>query len=158
MKMSPEYLAGVIDSDGSISVVLKHKNRPNPSYTISIQLTWSDTEKSRKVLNLLKETYGGSVFESKSLKSRYPNSRPVIKYSVACQKSRKLLEDILPYLLLKKDQAVLALDILNTTGYGIYGFGRPKPKDLIEKHRNIYLQMKELNTKNSGVRLIYDNQ
>lgn len=152
MGISPEYLAGVWDSDGSISVAIKHSKRPNPSYIVSLQLTWSDTPKVRKFLSQLTEEYSGQFYESKSMKNRYPGSRAVVKYSIACQKSRKLLEAILPFLQLKKEQAELALNVLNTTEYGKYGAGRPKPEDLKQKHYNIYLQMKNLNTKNSGDR------
>lgn len=157
MAISPEYLAGVWDSDGSISVARKHSKRPNPSYIVSLQLTWSDTPKVREFLSKLTEQYDGQFYESKSMKNRYPGSRAVVKYSVSCRKSRKLLEAMLPFLQLKKEQAELALQVLNTMEYGKYGFGRPKPEALKEKHYGIYLQMKELNTKNSGERSSYDN-
>lgn len=146
------YLAGVWDSDGSISVSIVHKKRPNPSYIVSLQLTWVKTDKTFNVFNILKQKYGGNVCECEFKKGRFLNASPIIKYNIVCRQSKKLLEDMLPFLQLKKEQAQLALEVINTTELGKYGNKRPKPKELMDRHYNIYIEMKKLNTKNSGDR------
>jgi hypothetical protein len=66
------------------------------------------------------------------------------------RKSEKLLKDIKPYIFLKKEQVILALDLLKTMKFGVYGNGRPKPKRLFKKHENICHKVRFLNDKNSG--------
>jgi hypothetical protein len=63
--------------------------------------------------------------------------------------------DILPFLHLKKQQARLALKLINSTRFGIYGNGRKKPLKLKRYHESLYLKNKQLNSKNSGTRLVY---
>lgn len=151
------YLAGVIDSDGSISIAIRHRVRPNPTYSAMVQLTWSKTEKTFETMNKIKEIYGGSVYLNvNDTRNRFKNGKDTYKYCVANRKAKLLLEDILPFLHLKTDQCLNALELIDTTEVGKYGFKRNKPIELVEKHYNIYLNNKSLNTKNSGDRKKYE--
>lgn len=146
------YLAGVIDSDGAISIAIRHSNRPTPSYVVLIQLSWAQTEKVLSTLEKIKSIYGGAVYTEKNNQTRFKNGKDLYRYCIGNKASKKLLEDILPFLHLKKNQCENALELINTTEYGSYGNKRPKPEDLKIKHHNLYLNNKELNTKNSGER------
>jgi len=76
------YLAGVIDSDGSISVIRKHIKRSNPYYGISIQITWTNKKETQTVFKKLVKIYGGTFHECKLSTGNFKNSKPAIKYGI----------------------------------------------------------------------------
>ncbi len=144
------YMAGVIDSDGSISICCVHKSRPTPSYIVSIQLSWSFNEKTLKVMEKIKSIYGGNISLtnrklSNSFKTRVNQT---YKYNVTSQQSRKLLEDIQPYLLLKSEQCQNALDLISSNKVGQYSRYNPKPKEVTAYDHSLFLKNKMINTKN----------
>lgn len=106
--ISPEYLAGVIDSDGSICLTKRHVKRPKPNYMIMVQLGWVDKPETRAVMDQLKEQYGGSTFIVKPSKSSF-STRDHIKYTAVGEAAEKIIRDILPHLHLKTKQAQNAL-------------------------------------------------
>jgi len=111
--LSLEYIAGIWDSDGSISIS-KSKNHGFPSYRISCQLTWLKFDHSEKVINEIKERFGGSIFEESREKTnfgKYKNKYIAFKSDTLNAKS--LLEAIEPYLVLKKEQAKTSLKLQN---------------------------------------------
>lgn len=64
--MNYSYLAGVIDSDGSLTISMLHKSRPNPVVRAIFQLTWVKTEETVKFIEELVSHYGGSfLFKQK---------------------------------------------------------------------------------------------
>ncbi len=64
--LSPQYLAGVFDSDGSFSIARRHPDRKTPNYTAVVQLTWRKSENSRMFMELLCSQYGGIFCDCKS--------------------------------------------------------------------------------------------
>lgn len=149
--MNPAYLAGVLDSDGSLTITIRHKARKNPNYCAFFQLTWTLTPESEKFLKEVQKIYGGSVYKPKTT-GTFKNSRPTIKYFLAYRKLHKFVSDILPHVQLKKQQCLNILELLNSTKYG-----KNKPEELKVKHHNLYLFNKKLNTKNTGDRRLYAN-
>lgn len=146
-ELHPAYLAGVLDSDGSLTLTIRHKKRVTPNYSAFFQLTWTHTDKSEKVMNQLKEKYGGSVYLPTIGVNHFPNSRPTIKYFLISKKLKPFLEDILPYVHLKKEQTLNILEFLKSVK-----MGKNKSQELKDLHYSLYLKNKSLNTKNSGDR------
>lgn len=146
--LSPEYLAGVFDSDGSFS--LSKRCRPDTprgyGYGVTLQLTWKTTDKSRRVLEKVKQKYGGSLFESTS--SGYSGRAKSLKYSVAMRKAIPLISDILPFLNLKRTQARICLEFAESRMAGKYNCHRPQTDEQWEELDYLYERMRELNTKN----------
>lgn len=157
IKLHPAYLAGVLDSDGSLSIVIRHKNRPTPNFTACFSLTWTLTKKCERVMKILKKQYGGSIHIQKRNKNSFKNNKPTLKYFIVSRQLKPFVLDILPYVQLKKEQCKTILKLLNSSYFGQYGHGRPKPKKLQNFHYNLYLKNKSLNTKNSGDRRTYGN-
>lgn len=146
MMINKAYLAGVIDSDGSITITKRNVKRPNPSYQGILQLTWTHNKKTREFIENLVSVYGGSFFIGDSAKNRFKNGKPIIKYMITTNNLTPLLADIYPFLVLKRKQAINAmrLDKLN-----IYcrscGHGRPKPQKIKDIQERIYLNNLRLN-------------
>ena len=111
MKISLDlrYIAGVIDSDGSICIS-KYDNHGYVSYRPMVQLTWKNIKECRDVIESLKEVYGGCVFIEKS-KRKLGGNNTYLAYKVDTRKAEKLLDDIKSSLWIKKEQAVYAIRV-----------------------------------------------
>lgn len=148
--INPAYLAGVVDSDGSLSICIQHKNRPNVVYSALFQLTWSINDRTITFFNKLIEQYGGSYSVSTpSSKNSYPNTKQVIHYSLSSAKIVPFIKDILPHLQLKRKQAINILRLRTFTFQ--YNKYNPKPQRIKDFHAKLYKLNKEFNTKNGSI-------
>lgn len=105
------YLAGFLDGEGSISIC---RSKPNNhwryrTYRYTLEVTVTNTNK--KIIELL-----ANLFEGSWMRIRHHNN-PVWKdaYCIrwASVKAKNLLEMLLPYLIIKKKQAELAVEFQN---------------------------------------------
>jgi hypothetical protein len=92
------YLAGIVDGEGSIFVGKTYK-RLN---TMMVNVSNTDP----RLHMWLKNHVGGSVTEEKR---RFPNRRKVWLWQISSNKAADMLEQIFPYLVIKKDQAETAI-------------------------------------------------
>jgi len=139
MKVTPQYLAGVVDSDGSISIVRRLRQTTSRGYQYRevIQITWVDTPESRAVFSALKLEYGGSIFSVSKRADRFANAKPTIKYSAEAKAVERILNDITPYLILKKQQALATLEMRKLKS-NKYGVSYPKPNSVWKAEDMIY--------------------
>jgi len=102
MKISIQYIAGFFDGEGSIGLYAR-KGRYN-GFTIKTQLTQNKSKESLYILKFLKTKYGGNMSKQKTLSGS-------IKYNwqLGINGIKNFLKDIMPYLILKKQQSKLAL-------------------------------------------------
>jgi hypothetical protein len=94
-ELDPRWIAGFFDGEGCITAATQSGHRL-PSLRV--------TQKKRWVLDLLRERYGGYVFIRKST--------GVYNIQFLRGSAKRLLCDIAPYLVLKREQAELALRAL----------------------------------------------
>ena len=138
--INPAYLAGIIDSDGSISIARRNINRQNPSYCVMFQLTWKLTEESKQFMSDLTKQYGGSFSEvNSSSAGRFKNPSRIIKCCITDNNVEQLLIDTLPFLILKKKQAIRGLRVREVI--------REKPEDKFEILNKLYDENRFLNHK-----------
>ena len=109
-ELSIQYIAGFFDGEGSIGIY-SNKTRSTCART---QLTQNKTKESLFVLDFLKNKYGGNISEQKTLSGG-------IKYNWQLNPKgvKVFLQDIFPYLVLKKNQALITLNWIDN---------RPKPR------------------------------
>lgn len=123
------YLAGIIDGEGTIYIGFD-KTR---GYHLRFYVVNTD----KRLIDWLKTTFGGSVYSRKSLKN--PNWRR--KYEWINVNPEDMLPEILPFLKIKKEQAMLAIKFRKT-------FVKKKHR-LTEETKLLraecYKQMKKLN-------------
>lgn len=109
------YAAGFFDGEGCISVIRNYNKKYSRWYH---ELRASVTQKHPEVLEWLCDIWGGSAYQGESLKSAsnlksfsgltgkyywYHWIRPTAK-------AAQFLTDILPYMKVKREQAILALE------------------------------------------------
>lgn len=104
------YLAGCIDSDGCIGIKRNTyamrvvKDSGQPTYSERVELK----QVTPQVPYMLKESFGGGVrVEKNSLK----NARPFYAWRVTDRKAARALRDLLPYLRIKREQAMNCLEL-----------------------------------------------
>ena len=99
------YLAGFIDGDGCIMV--SHKKGTN-SYAADVGVYQSDG----KILFYLKDRWGaGNIYEHKQKRGR-----SYFRWNISNSQGAKLLEEILPYLRIKKLQAEGVIELERSKG------------------------------------------
>lgn len=111
MEIESAYMAGVADSDGCFSITKRKCNSTigGYHYGAAFQLTWKQNKMSLRILKEMQFKYGGSIHTDKRQRGNYKESSVFVKYAVYSSKLVSLIEDLLPYLKLKKDQAKLIL-------------------------------------------------
>jgi len=112
MRLNNRYVAGIVDGEGSfcISKVAPQGGRIRPTYRFYLQVT----NQYLPLLESLRETYGvGSILISTS----------AYQWIVANRQAEMVLRKIKKYLIVKKEQADIALlfrRVVNRRGYGSY--------------------------------------
>ena len=101
MILSKEYIAGFFDGEGCIGIYTNGSGR----FHLRTQLTQNKTPESAELVSYLKTKYGGNA-------ASQPSKNGKIKYNwqLNCQLAATFLKDILPFLVLKKHQAELAIE------------------------------------------------
>lgn len=144
MNISPQYLAGVIDSDGSISITKRHLKRPKPNYSVMIQIGWVFKPESENFMKMMVQKYGGSYSLIEPRGTTY-SKRKHIKYCAYASNAILILNDIKDYLLLKKGQANNALNVQSIIdSYS----GQPRSDEKGEQLEELYKNNLILNDKN----------
>ena len=139
--MTPEYIAGVLDSDGSLSISRRRQNKKTPNFIIMIQITWLYNVNSLKFFKKLCKTYGGSYYIGKS-HSGFNNPKPIIKYCAVGSAALYLINSCGKFLILKNKQSKNLRKLMNIK----------RTDNSISKQNKLYLKNAKLN----GVK-IYDS-
>lgn len=129
------YAAGVMDSDGSISIGKWSKQGPRPYYYVDCVVVMADP----RVPEWFHDHFGGYVMV-KSYASA--NRRTIWLWRAKRSKVEELLEQIRPYLVFKRDQAWLALEFRAQCGGVHFGKGAPISDEHGALQEGFYLAMK----------------
>lgn len=132
------YIAGLIDGDGSISLVKKQdKGAKNPLYYPLVQLS-----KSRPCLpEFLKEEFGGNIYVSK----KEGRKRIDYRWSLGkCKKCRPFLIEVSGYLKGKDKQAKFLLEFIDSNPFVR---GKHLTDEILINREMAHLKMKNLNSK-----------
>ena len=95
MNISDEYIAGIFDGEGCIAINKSKKEIGTYNLTVVLGM------RCPTIPNILKEIYGGGL-------ARRPNG--VTVWMIRCNKAVVFLEKIVPYLIVKKKQALLGIE------------------------------------------------
>lgn len=138
------YLAGFLDGEGCIQISKTQRKNYNPEYHLSLTASQIHPEP----LKMLKYKFGGSIFVRKS-----STGRNLGVWGVSAKQAAKVLEEILPYLVVKKEQAELA--ILFQKSVKPTGTNRPLTSEEVEKRE--FMRVTLQNMKKEEYRWELDN-
>lgn len=105
--LSDEYMAGLFDGEGCVMVrVWRKPNSPHIRYqpAISLGMTY------RPVIEQIHRQYGGSIHLNDHSK-RNKKHRAQFNWVASSQVAARVLRAMLPYLIVKKDEAELVLQL-----------------------------------------------
>jgi len=98
------YAAGILDGEGSIGIGHNIRNPTKPVYWIVIDVSMS--EKGLVVLQWLRKNFGGSISNQRQQTERWSLT---CSWRIFGDPALKLLRRVRPYLLLKSEQADIAI-------------------------------------------------
>lgn len=99
-------MAGLIDGEGCLSISKQNrKDRKNPTFRTSITVSNTD----RRLVDIFHEYFGGVIYETKDnrISKGWANS---FTWHCSIGNSAIFLKAIIPYLIAKKQQAILILE------------------------------------------------
>lgn len=141
------YIAGFVDGEGRIGIDVKRPENSNgcrrDSFIVGLRITNTNLE----VLNWIYNKIGlGSVIEN--VNNNAPDHHKAVnEYRLSSNQTTLLLECILPFLIVKKEQAKTALKFIALRQeQGYYG-RRGLPDEKWQKQADLYERMKLLNKK-----------
>ena len=133
------FIAGVFEGEGSISVCNLSEKSWNKRTDYALKVRISNTD--RPLLDWIVANYGGKIHKATTI-----NNKIVWCWSVHSKQAERFLQTMMPYLICKKQRALLALEFRKTKDSGHKRWYRI-PATISAIRKQIYLQMKELNKK-----------
>ncbi len=111
--VSKEYLAGFFDGEGHVSITWTKKGDWKSSPKLAVKMT----NTYLPLMEEIQKEYGGNMYKGKNVKEHYLQ---VYTLSLTVEESKRFLNDVMPFLKIKKRQAEIALIFSST----IYRRGR----------------------------------
>ena len=150
MKNKLIYLAGILDGEGWFSIQrTRRKNGDwNASYMANIGIANTDI----RLMKWLQDNFGGKVAVRKhrdtdiGTKQRY-------EWRLNSTESKSLIPKVISYLLLKKEQAKILLELgeLHSVSFRRRGV----PSEIRVKREKLYLKLRKLNNTFHGIKSLY---
>lgn len=157
--ISPEYLAGFVDGEGTLGIerINNGKARPygvtasgtprswyhSPEHVVRVQVSNTNLEG----LEAIQAMFGGSLTKMKNYNR--PNNRIAYKLTWNSRRAEQLLDVVGPYLVLKRPQYLLLLEYINARHQNrrLPGFhGRLDPSEIALRD-SFHERLKALNHK-----------
>lgn len=124
------YLSGLFDGEGGINVS-RRKGTKSFKLKVSVEMTGKMSQE------LLHRLFGGTLRERHNPR---PNHRPTLSWNLDGRRAKGFLEAALPYLRIKKPEAIEALVFIAHLGQK----GRGLPPGFHERQEEAYHRLREL--------------
>lgn len=109
------YMAGLFDGEGCIRVIKHATNHSAYNLQVVIGITYVHS------LEILRDTFGGSIIIRRKEKSHY---KQLYSWTIYGRDAHNFLISVLPYLQEKKEQAILAEEYYKKFGHSTNGKSR----------------------------------
>lgn len=133
--INPEYIAGLADSDGSFTISRTVRRTNQPTFSARFSVHWKQHPNALDVFQYLKNKFGGVIGQVKNKDTFY------FTYSITDKYMDYFLQEVGPFVILKREQVQLLLKLRSTIKRG----GGTRSKELIQKREEMFLEMKRLN-------------
>lgn len=137
--ISPQYLAGMVDADGCISVIKMAKCGRGVRDRHELRLHVTNTNK--EFIYMLKEQMGGHVRTSRQGNLKW---KQAYNWSTQGARAEAIIREIMPHLIIKHERAEVALELRATMGHR-KGQGYKVPPEVMAKRDEIHEKMRLLN-------------
>lgn len=131
------WAAGFFDGEGCITCYRANINKKPLKHNFG--LTLAVTQKSKKSLLIFQELFGGSI----KYYEKHKNSKKYYVFTLTAEESViKCLKKLLPYLIEKREEALLALKFEPIMKKRLKY--RTMPKEVYDKKESLYFQIKNI--------------
>lgn len=137
-KQSLIYLAGMIDADGCIAVtkcLQPNSGARNPTYRLQVTVT----NTSKVLMDWLTTNFKGTVYARKMPADA--NWKQCYSWVINGLQAREILKNLEEYLVVKKDRALLGIELLDKWVVD----NRGTSKEEVARRESIYRKFRELN-------------
>jgi hypothetical protein len=133
------YFAGFFDGEGSISITFQQPPGRRRTHVLQVAAGQCD----RAAIEAMRDAFGGRVYPRRS----EPGRRPFWHWIASAAVAEAALREMLPYLVVKREQATLALRFRELYGpeHGTTGRGRRASPELVAARELCRVQMVALN-------------
>lgn len=138
--LNPFYVAGLFDGEGSFEI--RRTSRVDSVREFTFQLYATLQLRDIEVIELLQESYGGSISFAKPQKETHSGG---CRWTITSTKVLALIEDIGDKLIIKEAHGQLAYKFQMHIAGQHYGAGLLMPDDEYEFRADCYQEMKFLN-------------
>jgi hypothetical protein len=131
------YMASMIDGEGSLNIEIQSPRENRKYYYYSLRLIVINTNKD--LMDWLVKTFGGKYSERKKIEKR----KVCYRWAKCSREAAEILEACIPYMIVKKHQAQLFIEFMNTmgiTGWNVSAETREHRQFLYEKMRKLNKQ------------------
>lgn len=134
-----EYLAGFIDGEGSIAVGLSRSGKGVRRW----YLRFSCHQINPAPLRLLQDRFGGTIRRNERV-----GKRPLYEWVTQSKMAAAAIRALRPYLIVKADEADVALEFQELVGANPPGRRPHLTPDQEEARHSLYLKLRELKLRN----------
>jgi hypothetical protein len=148
------YMAGIVDGEGSISMGSYSKSAiGTPQFTTYLSICSTD----KPLTDWLSNTFGIKpiLYTPKQLAKN--SRRPVWRWQVSGDRLLHICELILPYLIIKKRQAEIMIEMRKTFTTREYAIGQRGPKvpdEIMELRHKLVKELRSLHIRTSAIKHI----
>ncbi len=133
-KTELSYMAGIIDGEGYITAIYTPKTRRFNPY---VGVTSTD----RILVDWIKNRFGGYVYERQTPKE-HPHYKKKYEWVARQSDIDTILPEIIPYLVIKKDRAIVFLEFRETFKNRAYW---KVPEEVEKVRHSLFRKIKEMN-------------
>lgn len=142
------YIAGIFDGEGTVCIHIQAKKRI-PWGTHTLQIAVANT--NRNVIDFIVKFFPRKISIQRS---RNPKWRTAFRWSLSGKRASDFLKMILPFLIIKKNQAVLGIQFednkrsfrgMNSGGRKPASYRRHIPKQELDFREKCRIEMQKLN-------------
>lgn len=140
-ELSLPYVAGIVDGEGYVSVIHRPKRRRGEvQVVVMVSMTFE------QIPRMLQAQFGGCLYVQSRV--RRPNHKTQYCWAIRSKQAAAFVKQILPYLIVKKRQAeiVIELDNIMLNKYKTPG-RRGLPLELVERRVALAEEAKVLNSR-----------
>jgi hypothetical protein len=135
-EISPQYIAGLADSDGSFGIAKRVRGHHKPTYSARFMVHWKKHPYALMILKQIQSMFGGNVGTVKHKSGEF------YTYSLSDKSMDLFLKEVGPYVMLKSRQVETLLELRKSVHYRN---GKVKADSLLAHQEFLYEKIKELN-------------
>jgi hypothetical protein len=138
------YVAGFFDGEGCIQLVAAMRSHRNGKSYPRFQLHVSVTQYDPEPLYLMKELFGGNVYQRKSRATKSGKMHHRFDWVATSQVAAQFLAHIRPYLITKAQEADIAIEFAATMGSNSGDTRNGIPQEVVRRRFELVEQIKEV--------------